>query len=62
MRRTMMTKRFFVEFENHLYLYVYAKSAEEVREIIEPTEDTETLQGSSPILYIDATEENDDES
>ena len=57
-----MTKRFFVEFENHLYLYVYAKSAEEVREIIEPTEDTETLQGSSPILYIDATEENDDES
>ena len=51
-----MNKRFFVEFENHLYLYVSAKSSEEVREILEPTDDTETLQGTSPILSIEATE------
>ena len=50
-----VSKRFFVEFQNHIYLYVYAKSAEEVREIIEPTENTETLQGTSPILCIEAT-------
>ena len=51
-----MNKRFFVEFENHLYLYVLAKSSEEVRQILEPTEDTETLQGTSPILLIEPTE------
>tara|TARA_R100001460_G_scaffold44048_2_gene80569 strand:+ start:5982 stop:6137 length:156 start_codon:yes stop_codon:yes gene_type:complete len=51
-----MNKRFFVEFENHSYIYVYAKSAEEVRQIIETTEDTETLHGTSPILSVEATE------
>jgi len=51
-----MNKRFFVEFENHFYLYVFAKSREEVLEILEPTEDTDTLQGTSPILSIQATE------
>tara|TARA_R100000781_G_scaffold75076_2_gene46713 strand:+ start:881 stop:1036 length:156 start_codon:yes stop_codon:yes gene_type:complete len=51
-----MNKRFFVEFENHTYLYVQANSEEEVQEIIEPTEDTDILQGTSPILSIEATE------
>jgi hypothetical protein len=52
----MSIKRFFVEFENHLYVYVYAKSEEEVLSIIEPTDDTETLQGTSKIILIEATE------
>ena len=51
-----MNKRFFVEFEGHIYLYVYAESAEAVQDIIEPTEDTDTLHGTSPILSIQATE------
>ena len=52
----MNKKRFYVEFENHCYVYVYAKSAKEVQEIIEPTEDTENLKGTSPINVIEATE------
>lgn len=52
----MVGKRFFVEFENHSYIYVYANSETEVREILEPTEDTETLKGTSPIICIEDTE------
>ena len=57
--REAVNKRFFVEFENHIYLYVYAKSADEVREILEPTDDTETLRGTSPILFVAETEGDD---
>ena len=52
----MNKKRFFVEFENHCYIYVKAMSAEEVREIIEPTEDNGLLKGTSTIIVIEATE------
>lgn len=50
-----VSKRFFVEFQNHSYVYIHAASEKEVREILEPTDDTETLQGTSPILCIEAT-------
>ena len=49
-------KRFFVEFEDHSYIYIHAASEEEIREILEPTEDTEALKGTPPIVCIEITD------
>lgn len=48
-------ERYFVEFENHFHIYVHASSPEEVQKIIEPTDDTKDLRGTSPILLIETT-------